>query len=244
MNLDEFKEFIKGKSVILVGNSVIGLNEEKGDYIDSFDVVVRFGKGLPIKGSDKYIGTRTDVWATGELRMGLHHRVPSEAQIIFTPSTLKSSLEPSWSQMPFTKHLLAYTRPEIDRLSKEYNLPSDRRLSNGCIVSLWFANVVTDWKSLTWVNFDAFKNSFIFYSNKIGQNTSAASWHLPVLRPEFAKQSLETGCPSHCSATETRIYKDILKKENTYWKGGDLEAEHTFVEAARVAWTKERSASK
>lgn len=44
MTLDEMKEFIRGKNVILVGNSLDSLELNHGDWIDGHDVVVRFGK--------------------------------------------------------------------------------------------------------------------------------------------------------------------------------------------------------
>lgn len=51
--------------VILVGNSVEMLQYENGQYIDSFDTIVRFGKGIPtnenfvsIGKKNRYVGYR------------------------------------------------------------------------------------------------------------------------------------------------------------------------------------------
>ena len=43
MTLDEFKEYINGKSIAVVGNSLDSLSTEQGEEIDSADITVRFG---------------------------------------------------------------------------------------------------------------------------------------------------------------------------------------------------------
>ena len=44
---EELKQYCEGKRVLLVGNAASLFNHEYGDLIDSYDVVVRFGKGIP-----------------------------------------------------------------------------------------------------------------------------------------------------------------------------------------------------
>ena len=62
-----YKE-ISGKNIILVGNSVEILEYKYGDVIESYDVVVRFGRGVPTPDKVQAIGKRTDIWITGLLR--------------------------------------------------------------------------------------------------------------------------------------------------------------------------------
>lgn len=55
------------KNVIIIGNSSSVLQKKNGDLIDSFDYVVRMGGskgegGCKIKGYEKHIGTRTDLF--------------------------------------------------------------------------------------------------------------------------------------------------------------------------------------
>jgi len=66
--LEEVLNILENKNVILVGNSVEILNYEKGEFIDSFDVVIRMGKGYPRSSHNKRIGKRIDIWAAGFLR--------------------------------------------------------------------------------------------------------------------------------------------------------------------------------
>ena len=58
---------LENKNVVLVGNSVEILNYKKGEFIDSHDVVIRMGKGLPREKHLLQLGTKVDIWATGFL---------------------------------------------------------------------------------------------------------------------------------------------------------------------------------
>ena len=60
--------FCQGKKVLIVGNAVSLLNKPYGEFIDSFDVVVRMGKGYPWPEFKDYLGTKTDVWVLSILR--------------------------------------------------------------------------------------------------------------------------------------------------------------------------------
>ena len=53
-------EFLKNKKVILIGPSPSLEGSKKGEYIDSFDVVVRLNKSFPVEANED-IGTRTDI---------------------------------------------------------------------------------------------------------------------------------------------------------------------------------------
>lgn len=48
---------------ILIGNGPSVLKREMGETIDSFGTIVRFNN-FEIKDYEKYVGTRTDIWAT------------------------------------------------------------------------------------------------------------------------------------------------------------------------------------
>ena len=66
-SLEEIKEFCKGKSIIIVGNSSRLLNERHGKLIDSYDIVVRINKGYFHRQnfySDK-IGNKTTILSLG-----------------------------------------------------------------------------------------------------------------------------------------------------------------------------------
>ena len=51
------------KKVIVVGNSPTVLDEEYGEIIDNYDIVIRVNRCIT-EGYEKYIGKRIDIWAT------------------------------------------------------------------------------------------------------------------------------------------------------------------------------------
>lgn len=58
----EFAKYLEQKTVAIVGPAKGLVNQNLGKEIDSFDIVVRLNKALPIKGTKiKDIGTRTDI---------------------------------------------------------------------------------------------------------------------------------------------------------------------------------------
>ncbi|MDD5294033.1 MAG: glycosyltransferase family 29 protein [Candidatus Izemoplasmatales bacterium] len=56
----EYAELVRGKSVIIVGPAGYLRNENKGDWINSFELVVRVNHAIPIAFPEDY-GNRTDV---------------------------------------------------------------------------------------------------------------------------------------------------------------------------------------
>ena len=54
----DLQELTENKNVVLVGNSVEILQYDFGNYIESFDTVVRFGKGIPEDKLHEHIGSR------------------------------------------------------------------------------------------------------------------------------------------------------------------------------------------
>lgn len=53
------KEFIKNKTVAIVGNSQNIFNKKQGKEIDNHDIIIRFNKGYPIRKDSQ--GTKTDI---------------------------------------------------------------------------------------------------------------------------------------------------------------------------------------
>ena len=60
--MNKFNDYIKNKSVILVGPSESLYNNKTGEFIDNFDIVCRIKKSFPLnKKQFKYTGKRTDI---------------------------------------------------------------------------------------------------------------------------------------------------------------------------------------
>ena len=60
--MDDFKNYIKNKSLIIVGPSPSLIGKKLGNFIDSFDVIFRIKKSFPVpKEYEVDLGTKTDV---------------------------------------------------------------------------------------------------------------------------------------------------------------------------------------
>jgi len=113
----KFNQYLKGKSVIIVGPSPYMLEQEKADFIESFDVVVRLNKGWKVQEDrKKYLGERTDVrYHCGMIQM--QNGGPWEI-----PQMLEQGVE--WACIQFPKHL-DYFHNDILRFEQEnekYNM--------------------------------------------------------------------------------------------------------------------------
>ena len=59
---DRYRDFLTDKKVAIVGPSESAFFSENGNYIDSFDIVVRINRGIElVKGKETFIGSKTDI---------------------------------------------------------------------------------------------------------------------------------------------------------------------------------------
>ena len=67
--VESIQEFVKNKRVVFIGNSVEIMNYKLADKINSYDIVVRFGRAMQVnKLQEESIGTKVDIWVTGQFR--------------------------------------------------------------------------------------------------------------------------------------------------------------------------------
>jgi len=177
--LEEVLNILENKNVVLVGNSVEILNYEKGEFIDSFDVVIRMGKGYPRPSHDKMIGKRMDIWAAGFLRADQHqHRI--KVPKLLNRTRIDLNIESRFTEQ-FEREgdwLTMFTDKELFEIYNEFGYTNKAELgrpSNGFIVLLWLIKKAWVWKSLTLVGFDFFAKSAPFKVGEMHPN----SWHLP-----------------------------------------------------------------
>lgn len=60
LSFTEIQKLVNDKSVALVGNGHMMLDNNHGEEIDLYDIVIRCNKGFP-KGKEKHLGTKTDI---------------------------------------------------------------------------------------------------------------------------------------------------------------------------------------
>tara|TARA_R100000808_G_C2153121_1_gene163033 strand:- start:409 stop:1122 length:714 start_codon:yes stop_codon:yes gene_type:complete len=198
---------VKNKDVILVGNSVEILQYDNGELIDSYDTVVRFGKGFPTPPIEHAIGKRTDIWQTGILRRHMFMKF-SDAQVrLFNRSRIYLDKEIKENKLPNFPYVNMYSDQELDQIYKEFNFTDPRlhspRPSQGFISLLFFTRKIPTYKSLTLIGFDFFAKT---YSSKVGSGRPH-SWHKPRL-----DTPIETDNP-HTGITIERDYALQLEKE-------------------------------
>ena len=238
MTLDEFKEYINGKSVAVVGNSLDSLTTEQGEEIDSADITVRFGKAAPPAAEhfDK-VGSRTDVWVTGQLRMVGYKWLPYTTKILFNRSRFKAEL----GRPPDAVDL--FSEQECRDLETEFGCEDGKRLSAGALASIFFDRVANNWSSITYYNFDCFTRHTMFYSHLSNANIPASSWHLPLLLPEYVPENWvpEMGNPAHDSAAEVKVHKQSMKRTGAVWRGKPLVNNPQYLETPYIQMTDGRN---
>ncbi len=169
---------LENKNVVLVGNSVEILNYEKGEFIDSHDVVIRMGRGVPRPRHYEAIGKRTDLWATGFLRAEQMIKRPELKEVPKLLNRTRINLLTARSLEVDAEFHTMFTDNELLDLYEEFGYVNNETLgrpSNGFIVLLWLIKKAWVWKSLTLVGFD-------FFAKKAPLKVGAAypnSWHLP-----------------------------------------------------------------
>tara|TARA_B100001758_G_scaffold208963_1_gene190874 strand:+ start:699 stop:1445 length:747 start_codon:yes stop_codon:yes gene_type:complete len=59
---EKYSNYLKGKNVAIVGPSESAFFDKNGDYIDSFDVVVRINRGIELlPGKEIFLGNKTNI---------------------------------------------------------------------------------------------------------------------------------------------------------------------------------------
>jgi hypothetical protein len=180
--IKELKRLVKNKNVLLVGNSVEVLSHELGELIDSYDTVVRFGKGFPRKKLNKIIGTRTDIAVFGILRRNYRKDYP-DTKVILTNRCrmhMDCGIDPS-KRFNKYKNINMWSDKELLNLFKEFGFGDlskyGRRPSQGFCTFLFFLRKIPMWKSLTLIGFDFFAKT---YPMEVGTG-KPSSWHKPKL---------------------------------------------------------------
>ncbi|MDB3990014.1 glycosyltransferase family 29 protein [Pseudomonadales bacterium] len=168
---------IQKDSVILVGNSVEILQHNYGEYIDSFDHVVRFGQGVPRKDISKSVGSKTDFWVTGWLRKNYWHHFPN-AEILFNRSRIHLNVEPDLD-LPFDDYTIMFSDEELLKIFAQIGAESNKatkgaRPSAGFLGILYFLTKLKC-ENITLIGFDFFSKKLPIFSG----GNQPSSWHIP-----------------------------------------------------------------
>ena len=80
--VERIQQLVKNKRVVFVGNSVEIMNHKLADKINSYDIVVRFGRAIEAnKLQEESLGTKVDMWVTGQFRAPCYNRLRTECKV-------------------------------------------------------------------------------------------------------------------------------------------------------------------
>ena len=225
--MDSIRDFVKDKSVLFVGNSVEIMEHNLAEFIDGFDIVVRFGRAISTnKRQQKCVGKKCDIWITGQFRAPEYHKNKENFETGKYKNTkilvnrcrgnfvLKEwKLEEHLPDMPYE---FMYSDQEIidlmkNRFNKDMIDTKEYRPSAGFISLIWFIEKVKTYKSLSLIGFDFFsKQTNVRPMDKRGfrSNCRPHSWHLPVY---------VLNRPAHDSNMEKDYVKSLVDKKLIHW---------------------------
>lgn len=227
MSLHSIQELVRDKDVLLVGNNLTALENRYGYLIDKYDIVVRFGKGIPDNYPD-FLGRKTDIWVTGEFRKDLRGFFP-HAEVLFNPGALNKQFS-----FPTYEHTVMYLPDELNFINKELGGTDKFRLSAGAVTAHWFYYQVCTMATLSFINFDFFHHSVIYQDNHHKVKNKASSWHMPIALPKY--QTLEPDHhPAHDLVVERGLFETLLQNDNVYFLGTKPK-EPKIIDARNVAW--------
>ena len=166
--LDTFKKYLKGKSIAVVGNSPCEIGKNKGQEIDSHDIIIRFNN---YPQEEKYhcdYGKKTNIWVRQSSKDTVNKKDLSIYDYViwaddFTSFNIKSKEILDVIGDYFEKYndkLLTIEKDYYNKLRKESNI---LRPTSGAIIFYYLKEILGDLKDV-----DAY--GFAFLSNDINDN--------------------------------------------------------------------------
>lgn len=196
--VEDIQQFVKNKRIVFVGNSVEIMKHKLGKTIDSYDIIVRFGRAISATPEqEKSIGEKCDIWVTGQFRAPEWYKNKNrfekgkfkKSKILVNRCRGNLQLK-NWEiekRLPQGMlYTMMYTDEEIIDIMSMFGkdmLSNDLRPSAGFITLLWFLQKVKTYKSIDLIGFDFFAKTVSVpgLSDKAGRLSAADphSWHLP-----------------------------------------------------------------
>lgn len=183
--------YCQGKRVLIVGNAVSLFNEPRGDFIDSFDVVVRLGKGYPWPDFKEYLGTKADVWVLSMLRANHYkdfkdtpYQVLNISQLsIYDKERSTTTISKHFFESGFELYKDYFLMGNINQtralIKKAYGkIDMKERASQGALTLAYFTNIIRSYSELHVIGFDFFEGKVRY--ELAGQVNEVSSFHLPV----------------------------------------------------------------
>ena len=183
--------YCQNKRVLIVGNSISLFNKPYGEFIDSFDVVVRMGKGYPWPEFKEHLGSKTDVWVLSILRAnhypdfkGTPYQVLNISQIsVYDSKKSTTTISKHFYEEEFEIYKDYFVMGDIKKtralIKTAYGtVDINQRASQGALTLAYFTNIIRSYKELHVIGFDFFEGKVQYELN--GEVNEVSSFHLPV----------------------------------------------------------------
>ena len=183
--------YCQNKRVLIVGNSISLFNKPYGEFIDSFDVVVRMGKGYPWPEFKEHLGSKTDVWVLSILRAnhypdfkGTPFQVLNISQIsVYDSKKSTTTISKHFYEEEFEIYKDYFVMGDIKKtralIKTAYGtVDINQRASQGALTLAYFTNIIRHYKELHVIGFDFFEGKVQYEMN--GEVNEVSSFHLPV----------------------------------------------------------------
>ena len=214
--LTEIQEFFKDKRVLIVGNSVELMTQKNAELIDSFDIVIRLGKGIKTTPADEIaIGKKTDVWISGLFRITLLQEQSIQEKLAGKLILLNGSridVTDGWLQKTIKeyKYTPIFSDAEILEFYEKYGIINNSkksfRFSGGMWTIFFMLEKIKTQKSLDIIGFDFFKSMVDIPVND--NSLMPSSWHAP---------SVGADAPVHNGAFEENLVKTYIAENKLNW---------------------------
>lgn len=217
-HINRLRNYVKNKKVLLLGNSISLFGDKTGEFIDSFDVVVRVGKGNVRPEIADYIGRKFDVWSFGGLRSfdyrdysKVKFKIYNYLQINFYTPAAAYLQSPKFMYngdfQIYKDFFLLGNYSELQKYRK-FVLGEDTtsRLSQGILTLCFLFYKIRTFSELHLYGFDFF-NSTVDYDYLDKGIRRSYSWHLPA-----SKDSDINANPHNIEAEEK--YVRLLESKN------------------------------
>ena len=114
----KFNQYVKGKSVVVVGSASYLENHKKGDFIEGFDIIVRLGPGWkPPETSYEVMGKRTNIrWHSG-------HEFPETSGMWEMDKMVDYGVEYACVQYPRYLDYFHWDVKKFEKYNEKYNMP-------------------------------------------------------------------------------------------------------------------------
>jgi hypothetical protein len=166
----DLKEYVKDKQIILVGNSNTLKVLKKGEFIDSYEIIIRFNLAMRYL-NPEITGIKTDIWSYAMVKKHIcidtYQKARYKPNVCLRYGPEKIALSQKNDEC-FIPH------PYKQECKELLELEGTRKIPSSGFVLLYFISNYCSPKSITIIGFDSFQNPN-FYTDF--NSNAKFKWH-------------------------------------------------------------------